>query len=388
MKSYRIVFGVLACVLAGNAFAYDLLGDWPTKFKTDSGYEFGVKGLYQADTNDFSNGSIDPVTGQPLFGDSTTWRRKEFDVYAKTPSGFEIDLGYDWQGSWVDNYLKYSSDHLGDFRLGQFKTLVGFESTESADAGTFLEPSLPGVAAFEGRRKGLDWSYDKIPQWTLFAAYYSGGDLDGNHKGDGYGARAVYAPIKSDTQVVHLGIAASREYPDDRTAQFSSTPEAALTKTDLVDTKKLPGVNSIDRLGLEAAWLNGPFFAQGEYLRFTANRTTGLSDFTGNGFYAFGAWMLTGESREYKNAEFGNTKPTHKWGAIELALRYSQLDLRDGNIQGGTQHDWTLGLNWYIGQHLKLQADYVWARANQSPANEYLAPIDPRIFELRAQLYF
>lgn len=388
MKSRWIIFGALAGVVTGNACASDSPSGWPTSFKTDSGYEFGIKGLYQADINDFSHGGIDLATGQPLFEDATTWRRKEFDVYAKASNGWEVDLGYDWQGSWVDNYVKYSSDRLGAFRLGQFKTLVGFESTESADAGTFLEPSLPGVAAFEGRRLGLDWSYDKIAHWTVFAAYYSDGDLDGNHKGNGYAARIVYAPVHSDTQVVHLGLVASREFPDDHTAKFSSTPEAGLTTTELVDTKKLSDVDSIDRSGFEAAWLNGPFYAQGEYLRFDAHRTAGFADFTGAGFYAQGAWMLTGESREYKDAEFSNTKPSHPWGAVELAMRYSELDLRDDAVAGGREHDWTLGLNWYIGENLKLQADYVLANADHSPANAYVAPVDPRVFELRAQLYF
>lgn len=388
MKVRWIALGIAACTFSSSALAYDFLGDWPTKFKTDSGYEFGAKGIYQADTNDFYEDGVDPATGLPLFEDSTTWRTKEFDVYAKAPDGLEIDLGYDWQHSWVDNYFKYSSDKAGDFRLGQFKTQVGWDETESVSATTFLERSLVGVAAYEGRRLGFDWSYDKIPHWLLSAAYYSGGDLDGKNDGHGYSGRLVYAPIETKTDVVHLGIAASREYRDDHTAQFSSPPEAGLTKTDLVDTDKLPDTRSIDRMGLELGLMHGPLYAQAEYLHFEAHRDEGMPNFTGTGFYVFGAWMLTGESRVYKDSYFVNTKPAHKYGAVELALRYSELDLRDGAIEGGKQHDWTLGVNWYIGQHLKLQTDYVWAHADDSPANAFVAPVDPRVFEVRAQIYF
>lgn len=388
MKLHRIVVGLVACGFISNAWAADFLGDWSTKTTTNSGYEFGVEGLYQYDLNDFSADALDPATGAPLFDDAHTWRRKELDAFVKAPNGLELDVGYDWSASWTDNYLKYSSPTAGDFRLGQFKTQVGWESTESASAATFLEASLPVAAIYEDRRLGVDWSYDKIPHWLLSAAYFSGGDLDGQHGGHGYSGRVVYAPVTTETNVVHLGVSASRELPHDQVAQFSSPPEAGLTPTDLVDTSKLPDTRSIDRTGLELGVMRGPLYAQGEYLRVTAHRTGGLADFSGRGYYVFGAWMLTGESRVYKDSYFVNTNPTHSYGAVELALRYSELDLRDGEVQGGQQHDWTLGVNWYLGQHLKLQADYVWAHADDSPANAYLAPVDPRVFEMRAQLYF
>ena len=47
----------LALLAAGNAYAYDA-NDWPTHFTTDGGYEFGVKGTYQADVNRFSDDTL------------------------------------------------------------------------------------------------------------------------------------------------------------------------------------------------------------------------------------------------------------------------------------------------------------------------------------------
>src|SRR6185437_8986790 len=109
------------------------------------------------------------------------------------------------------------------------------------------------------------------------------------------------------------------------------------------------------------------FYAQGEYLTIAAHREEGLPEFRGHGYYLFGAWMLTGDTpRTYKDGE---------------------LDLSDGIVQGGREHDWTVGLNWYF-KNLKVMADYVWAHANRSPVNFYVAPVDPRVFEIRAQLSF
>lgn len=389
MKKRYVLIGLLGAV-AGAAHADNsLLGDWPTSIKTDSGYEFGVKGLYQYDTNQFSSSAIDAQSGLPLFEDASTWRRKELDAYMKAPWGLEIKSGYDWQNSWTDNYVKYSSDKLGSLQMGQFKTLVGWDQNESASAISFLERSLVTSAVYEGRRLGLAWIWKQLDNWWLSAAYYSGGNLDGEHDGHGMGARVVYAPVHSDTEVMHWGLSASREYPDSETARFKSKPEAGLTDAALLDTGVLDHARAIDRMGFEAGWMQGPLLVQGEYLGLKADRGTGLGDFSSSGYYLQGAWMLTGESRIYKNSYFVNTKPDHAFGALELALRYSYLDLRDGEVDGGRQRDWTLGLNWYLGQHFKMQADYVWARANASQTLVLLnRNLDPSIFELRAQLYF
>jgi hypothetical protein len=64
-------------------------------------------------------------------------------------------------------------------------------------------------------------------------------------------------------------------------------------------------------------------------------------------------------------------------------LRYSTVDLDGGSIQGGREHDWTLGVNWYFGQHLKLQANYIRAFSDR----KQLA-VDPHIVEFRAQVTF
>ena len=52
-------------------------------------------------------------------------------------------------------------------------------------------------------------------------------------------------------------------------------------------------------------------------------------------------------------------------------------------VRGGREHDWTLGANWYLGSHLKLQANYVRASSERGTL-----ALDPRVFELRAQVAF
>ena len=97
----------------------------------------------------------------------------------------------------------------------------------------------------------------------------------------------------------------------------------------------------------------------------------------------FGSWMLTGESRPYHAGNVGNVEPTGRWGAFELLLRYSVLDLDDAPVQGGREHDWTLGANWYLTTHFKVQLNVVRAWSDRGGSS-----LDPRIFEARVQLMF
>ena len=413
MKLRHAIAAALFCAVGNNAMAYDWLNDWPTKYKTEGGYEYGFKGLFQFDTNDFSGDTTNPATGAKLFSDTDAWRRKEVNFYGKTPWGLDFNIGYDYtkfnhtKAGWIDNFIRYTSPSAGEFRIGQFKTPVGWEEAESSAATVFMERALPVQATNMGRRIGVDWLYTGIPNWLLYAAWFDGGDLNGDNKGSGPAARAVWNPINHQpgagsrevADVIHIGFAISQEDRWSTTngngvttppqARFRSRPEASRTDTRLVDTGNMNYPGPIDRWGVEGAWIHGPLLIQGEYLTFSASPRN-KPDYTGEGFYVFGAWTLTGESHAYSKGYVGNIRPYHDWGAFELALRYSNLDLNDGPVRGGSEDNWTVGLNYYLGTHWKFQANYIWANSTKfygNPLNAN-ADVDPRIFEVRAQVYF
>jgi len=52
------------------------------------------------------------------------------------------------------------------------------------------------------------------------------------------------------------------------------------------------------------------------------------------------------------------------WGAWEVALRYGFMDGNDGEIQGGQEQNYTLGVNWYMNPNLRVMFNYVLARIN------------------------
>lgn len=377
-------FRCYACGLIGLGISLSLPAhaqDWPLSKTFDNGVEAGAEGLFQYDWNAFDHDR--QADGSPLFRDSDGWRRQELDLFVKKKGSFDIAAGYDFASDdWVDNYLALEGK-AGKFQFGEFRTPVGWESaTTSGSANTFIEAGLPVEMAYEGRRAGLGWTWVGIPHWSLQLAWFAPHDLNHDGAGRTLAARAVFTPIARPDEVVHLGLAASRENRDDGTAQLRARPEANLTPVRLVDTGTLSDVDHIARGGLEAAWMNGPLLLQGEYLAMHVARNA-PGNFDSHGYYVSASCMLTGESHVYTDTAFDNPAPTRPAGALEAAVRYSTVDLDDGSIDGGTEHDWTLGLNWYIGEHFKLQANAIRAFSDRGNLK-----VDPHIYELLAQMSF
>ena len=396
-----LITAALACALPMCCLAdnYDVYSNWPTHVSASDGTDFGVAVLYQYDVNQFSNDA-------GKFEDANTNRRRYFGLYLRKPGVYDAIAQYDFQANqWADAFIRFRSGgvigkDIGNFRFGYSKTPVGFEGVTSSSATTFVETALPTQAVWEGRRAGLDWAWVK-PHFILnIGDYFWRKDFDGNNPGHTWAGRAAWIPLNKPGNVLHLGVSASREnldWADNGTvppaARLRARPEDGLSPVRLVDTGNLSYSKSVDRQGFEALWIKGPWSLQGEYLQAQVDRYNGKPNVDVNGFYVFTTWTLTGESRFYSDGNVADrryngrdlqaVRPTHAWGAVELAVRYSELDLNDGAITGGKEHDWTAGANWYIGEHLKFQTNYVWAFSDRGTLQ-----VNPRIFEVRAQVYF
>ena len=385
-----VTAALVLTALPAMAQDYSFLGDWPTHHAFADGTDFGVTGLYQYDVNDFSH-------DDGLLRDAHTNRRKYFAVYLKKNGVYDAKAEFDFQSKkWQDVFLRVQSKAVfgrdgGALRIGQSKTPVGFEGNTSSNAPTFIELALSTQAVYENRRVGVDWALSR-PSWLAAVGYY-GGDLQGDNDGHTLAGRLAWVPRHQPGDVLHLGVTASRESPASSvnglglanvpSARFRSTPEAGLSPLYLVDSGTLKNVDKVDRYGFEALWIRGPWSLQGEYLRANTSFDDGKPAYRIDGWYAFASWVATGESRPYKDGNVGNVVPSRPWGAVEFAARYSTVDLDGGGIMGGREHDWTLGVNWYLGRHLKLQANYIRAFSDR----KQLA-VDPHIVELRAQIAF
>ena len=70
-------------------------------------------------------------------------------------------------------------------------------------------------------------------------------------------------------------------------------------------------------------------------------------------------------------------------GALEVAARYSTVDLNDARIFGGTMDNWSLELNWWFSAQRRLMLNYVRSQINDGFVDEAI-----NIVQLRVQIGF
>jgi phosphate-selective porin OprO/OprP len=160
-----------------------------------------------------------------------------------------------------------------------------------------------------------------------------------------------------------------------QTLTLSDRPELRIDPTTIISTGAMAGVSGAQVYSAEAAGAYGPLFFQGEYFWFDINRKflTNLPSVRFEGGYAEAAFALTGESRAYQSASssYGGIIPKNAfsltgggWGAWEIALRYSSINLNDqlaqaNGVAGGRQTVYTAALNWYVSRNVRFMLDYL-----------------------------
>lgn len=389
MRPIKFLFTLCLTSTASAAVAGDF-NHWPLQYTFGNATEASLTGNFAYDYNNFS--------GDDRLKDRSFMRRKELGISIKKKDVYDAAVAFDFQSKlWLDVFFRFETKALfdqdyGRIRLGYMKTPVGMEALASSRAGSFMEAALPVQSIYEGRRTGVEWVLER-PQYLLQTGAYGGKDLQGDNPGTTQAIRAIWTPFKTTGDVLHLGVSYSQENPrgyhNGSNVSFSprtrvrARPESGLTDVRLIDSGTLVDVDKIQRNGLEQLWIHGPLLVQSEALHIKVTRNNGLPTYNGNGQYIYGSWILTGESRPYTAGTVGNVTPMHDYGAVELLARYSRLNLDNGSILGGRQHDWTIGANWYLTNYFKFQANYVKVNATRLGTRT-----TPDIVELRAQVHF
>jgi phosphate-selective porin len=113
--------------------------------------------------------------------------------------------------------------------------------------------------------------------------------------------------------------------------------------------------DGLERGGIEAAWQRANWLLQGEwqYSRYDVNG----GDRSLRGGYVQGSWTVHGARRVYKDGVFGTPKAVSGLGQVELALRYSQIDLPLAAGGERRQDGWSLGANLQYGPFLRFMVD-------------------------------
>ncbi len=323
-------------------------------------------------SGDESSFNTDSTGATPELEDGTEFRTARLGaegmLHEKVGYKAEFDLaGGSGDVDLKDVYLYLKEVLGGEVRAGHYKEPFGLEQLTSSRFITFMERSV--MAAFAPDRNSglslLDHNEAKTMTWS--AGAFRTTDDFGFDTGDGeygYTGRLTGTPWNENegADVLHLGAALT--YRTDDEVRYRSRPEANLVNR-VADTGVL-AVDDTAIVGLEAAWVNGPLSLQAEYNLASVSASGGGSDGDFAGYYAFVSWFLTGDKRTYKSSTgtFDRVKPLENFGAgsgaIELAARYSMLDLDDGPATDQLT-DMTAGVNWYLNPNARIMLNVVHA---------------------------
>ncbi len=337
-----------------------------------------VGGLIQNDTAFFSKQSdIEVELGELKNG--LEWRRVRMYAEGVFARFFEYKFMYDFAANnpprLKDAFLSYRFP-FAPIRVqgGRFRTRLSLEGGTSAINTTFMErgllsafvPSRNTGFLFLGDREDLTrhlwWAIGLVQKETQFDI-----SADGSF---GVSGRFAYAWRDQETlDLVHLGANFFTRPADSGEAiRFLERPESHLAPI-FVDTGDIDATDSRTFI-FEAAMVRGAFSLQSELATsyVIATETDNLRFKT---FYAYASYFLTGESRRYdsRQAAFGAVRPRRtftdfkdSYGAIEIAFRYSHLDLDDKEIDGGILNDFTAAVNWYPNRHARVMANLIRAK--------------------------
>jgi phosphate-selective porin OprO/OprP len=133
------------------------------------------------------------------------------------------------------------------------------------------------------------------------------------------------------------------------------------------------------RTGVEFSWMPGPFSLKSEFADVREQRlkqslrAEDLPDLIERAWYVQGTWVVTGQDKEKGLAKgrglpFRGKRPV---GAVELAVRTEVLrfasdtglarpsrSIRAVNVLQTSDRVWTFGINWYVTQWVKAQANF------------------------------
>jgi phosphate-selective porin OprO/OprP len=273
----------------------------------------------------------------------------------------------------TDLYLRLTHlPAIGNLTVGHIKEPHGMEHLTSSNNITFLERALPAV--FSSRRSfGLmagNQALDGRMTWAAGVFHTCNDPVWGStNDGDSWdvtGRVTGLAWYEDDgKRLLHLGASYGLRIPGGP-VRFQQRPEAFFMPR-FTDTKEIDA-DSVHRLGVEAAWVDGPLSVQGEYLAAACGAPSASNPWL-HGAYAQASYLLTGETRPYDRASgtFAGVRPRKNLcengggGAWEVAARCSFVGLNQGELPASARavQDFTFGLNWYLNLNVRVMWNYI-----------------------------
>lgn len=339
----------------------------PAAARDDSGFEIELRGRLMLDVakidEDFTglnDNYSDSQVRTARIGAEGGWRDWSYVAEADF-AGVAVSLN--------DVSVAWSRDGF-TVRAGHFRPPNSIEAITSGRFTTFMERAQATDAFRYARRVGATVARAG-ENYTLTGGVFGGtvgDDSTGFHISDAMVAagRATVLPVQTEDRIVHLGLHA--RYYDEGDDGSEALRQRARPGVRMADryVAANPAGETASLIGVEAAWIEGPFHAlfeaavedpEGGEAVNTAALTAG--------------WFITGEQRAYRasTGEFRRTAPSRPvteggMGAWELAFRADRFDAG----ADGTQTAIGLALNWYPAETVRVMVNAIHAQADGAGA--------------------
>lgn len=401
---------------AQSATTVSLANGRPTISTGDGAFTASFRGIFQADAaiydqaaagplgSDFRRGSFNDAAENDRardLSDGVNVRRARLGIEGKVFGAFDYNMIYDFGGSGTEEAGKISSAWIQysgypvKIRAGIYAPVTSLEDAANNTGSLFVErasvaETVRGLAGGDGRAAiGVLANGDR---WN-FSAAVTGNTVTTNTFDEqvGFIGRAAYVPLRGENWLIHVGANANLVIDPAATGpnvaatggaatpiRLRDRPELRVDGTRLIDTGNIDA-DGVNVFGLEFGAQRKNLFVQAEYFNIDVERrNSSLPDPEFDGWYVQAGWTLTGEARRYTTATAGFDSPRpakpfdpkkNQWGALELGVRYSNLDLNylsggpgnpplPGAIRGGEQNIFSVGLNWYLNNAVSVNATY------------------------------
>ena len=395
----------------------------------DGNFKYKIDGRIMLDTGFVANDK--DAAGENTLRTDTRFRRLRFGIkgylHDDWKGEFDFDIRTKKTGSDLDSssdaikakdmWIGYTGFKNTSIMIGNHKPMFSIGEMISSRWGTFMEAASVIEAFAPGRRMGLSViNGDEKYYWlgvTLMGDEYDAEPSDSN-EGWGVSTRAIAIPYMSDDRntVVHIGInylnAKAQGNEGVGKMDIKVGPEAEFVYSvekgeypEYMKAKNIDGSNRQQVYGLEVAgkWHKLSWIA--EYMKCDIETVDNYPEPSFDGFYVMASYFLSDDQRPYDagDAEFAGIIPKGKWGAHELAVRYSELDLNDrfsqdgGDIRNGTgkAEAITLAYNWYINNNFLVKTNYIHTKYDENATgdgNDYTGNDKLDIFGMRFQYLF
>lgn len=332
----------------------------------------------------------DPATGRTGLSD-VDFRRARLEVSAKIGDIVRFSASREFAGGskgWRNLWASVEPVKNIEIKGGNFIVPFSMEDMQSSNTTPFVERSLAsgltpgyglgGAVSANGKNWSASFGYFTDP-----LANENGRSIE---RGDGFAGRASLAPFNSRGKLLHFALGAEkRDFSALETARFSGDSGSALAPT-LLSSGTLGNVDKLSVYNAEVGGTLGSVQILGISTWAKVDRNT-LADASFSGQTIQASWLITGGRYRYteKGGVIGGPDFGRRNSAIEVAARYSRLDLDNGTVRRGEGRAMTLGANWYLSQNYRIMAGYTDSRV-RFPAGGM--PVNNKVGVVRFQVNF